>query len=111
VPLSVRLGFPVTWRAFRRFHSSVGHLDGVALEDRVATMGHADARVTLSYPVPDMEHRRVILQQILEPPDFAQKRAWECAVNAARRCPQSPVVVADWGAEVFSRATLRRRGW
>ncbi len=61
------LGFPVTWHAFRRAHSSfAGQLDGVSVEDRVATMGHADASMTLYYSVEDVERRRAIPAKILE---------------------------------------------
>jgi integrase len=65
-PLSVKLGFPVTWHGFRRAHSTfVGTFDGVAVEDRVATMGHADARMTLHYSLADVERRRGISERIL----------------------------------------------
>jgi site-specific recombinase XerC len=65
-PLSVKLGFPVTWHAFRRAHSSfAGELD-LPLADRAATMGHRDARMTLYYDVQSMERRRAVPEQIME---------------------------------------------
>lgn len=64
-PLSVRLGFPVTWHGFRRAHSSfVGQLQGVPVEDRVRSMGHADAAMSLHYSVDDIERRRRIPEEI-----------------------------------------------
>lgn len=60
-PLSEVVGFPVGWHAFRRAHSSaVGRVAGVRLEDRVKTMGHADAAMTLYYSVEEVESRRYI---------------------------------------------------
>ena len=65
-PLGKRLGFPITWRSFRRAHSTLaGMLDGIPIEDRVALMGHADARMTLYYSIPDIERRRAIPAKIL----------------------------------------------
>jgi integrase len=65
-PLAVKLGFAVTWHGFRRAHSSfVGQLQGVPLEDRVRTMGHADAAMTLHYSVEDLERRRRVPQEIM----------------------------------------------
>src|SRR5262249_30116188 len=66
-PLSVKLGFPVTWHGFRRAHSTfVGTFEDVAVEDRVATMGHADAKMTLHYSIEDIDRRRAISQRIRE---------------------------------------------
>jgi integrase len=65
-PLSVKLGFPVTWHGFRRAHSTfVGTFENVAVEDRIATMGHADAKMTLHYSIADVERRRGISERIL----------------------------------------------
>lgn len=65
-PLAKKLGFPVTWHAFRRAHSSfAGELEGLPIEDRIANMGHGDARMTLYYSVADMERRRRIPEEIL----------------------------------------------
>jgi hypothetical protein len=61
------LGFPVTgsgfWRAYSTF---VGQLDGVSVEDRRATTGHADAEMTIYYSLADLEGRRAIPLEILE---------------------------------------------
>lgn len=65
-PLQLKLGFPVCWHAFRRAHSTfVGALGGIAIEDRMATMGHADAAMTLMYSIEDVERRRAIPARIL----------------------------------------------
>ncbi len=64
-PLAEKLGFPVNWHAFRRAHSTfAGQLDGIALDDRVRTMGHADREMTLAYSIEDTERRRRIPEQI-----------------------------------------------
>jgi len=66
-PLSVKLGFDITWHAFRRAHSTfAGMIEGVQIEDRVATMGHRDAQMTLYYSVEDVERRRAVPQKIME---------------------------------------------
>ena len=60
-PLAKVVGFSVTWYAFRRAHSSLaGQIQGVSLEDRRLTMGHADGRMSLYYAVEDVERRRAI---------------------------------------------------
>jgi len=64
-PLSKKLGFAVNWHAFRRAHSSfMGELR-VPVEDRVATMGHADSRMTLLYSIEDVDRRRHSAEQIM----------------------------------------------
>lgn len=66
-PLAKKLGFAVTWHAFRRAHSSfAGQMSDLPIEDRVATMGHADARMTLYYSQADVERRRRIPEEILK---------------------------------------------
>jgi integrase len=65
-PLGKKLGFPITWHAFRRAHSSfTGELSDLPIEDRIATMGHADARMTLYYSQADMDRRRRIPEEIM----------------------------------------------
>lgn len=65
-PLTLKLGFPVTWHGFRRAHSTfVGQLEGISMEDRQRTMGHADAQMTLHYSIADVERRRKIPGDIL----------------------------------------------
>jgi integrase len=65
-PIEKQLGFPVTWHAFRRAHSSfAGQLEGIPIEDRAATMGHADARMSMYYSVQDLERRRRLPSEIL----------------------------------------------
>lgn len=65
-PLAKKFGFSVTWHGFRRMHSSMaGQLTGIPIEDRVATMGHGDARMTLHYSVEDIERRRKVPQGIM----------------------------------------------
>jgi integrase len=61
------LGYPVTWHAFRRAHSTfVGQVEGVSLEDRQKTMGHSDAAMSFYYSVDDIERRRKIPEKIWE---------------------------------------------
>jgi len=38
---------------------------GMPMADRIATMGHADARMTLSYDITDIERRRRVPSEIL----------------------------------------------
>ena len=64
-PLALKLGFPITWHAWRRAHSSfAGQVEGVSVDDRVKTMGHADASSTLYYSIDDIERRRKIPEEI-----------------------------------------------
>lgn len=64
-PLAQRLGFPVAWHAFRRFHSTAaGEVRGISIEDRMRTMGHAHPGLTLYYSVDDLERRRRVPEQI-----------------------------------------------
>jgi hypothetical protein len=77
-PLTLKLGFPVTWYGFRRAHSTfVGQLDNISVEDRRATMGHADAEMSLYYSLSDVERRRAIPRQILERLKSEAERAEE----------------------------------
>lgn len=65
-PLTKKLGFPVTWHGFRRAHSTfAGQLEGIALEDRIAGMGHSDAAMTLHYSIEDVERRRRVPAEIM----------------------------------------------
>jgi integrase len=65
-PLQTKLGFPVTWHGFRRAHSTfAGQLESLPMEDRIATMGHADAKMSLYYSIADVERRRRIPSEIL----------------------------------------------
>ena len=65
--LSKTLGYPVNWGAFRRAHSTfAGQVEGISLEDRQRTMGHADAAMSLYYSVEDIERRRKIPEKIRE---------------------------------------------
>lgn len=65
VPISKKLGFEIAWHAFRRAHSTfAGQIDGISVEDRMRTMGHADADMTLYYSVDDINRRRPIPSKI-----------------------------------------------
>lgn len=64
-PLAERLGFAITWYAFRRAHSSQASLTGADLGDRKLVMGHADDRMTRYYDVPDVERMRAVPARIL----------------------------------------------
>lgn len=65
-PLAEKLGYPVTWHAFRRAHSSFAAQLDIPLADRVATMGHAQARMTMYYDVADLERRRNLPAAIMD---------------------------------------------
>lgn len=71
-PLSRVLGFPVTWYAFRRAHSTLAAMvRGLAPEDRQRGMGHAHLGMSMYYSVDDVERRRAIPASIMaaiEPP-------------------------------------------
>src|SRR5262245_33816673 len=65
-PAARKLGFAVEWHGFRRAHSSFMGEEGMPLADRMATMGHADARMTLHYDVVDLERRRKGVARVTE---------------------------------------------
>jgi integrase len=82
-PLSKRLGFPVTWHAFRRAHSSCMAEIDAPIADRILMMGHAEMQMTLSYDVQSLEQsydvqslerRRKYVGQIVERLDFVGKK-------------------------------------
>lgn len=64
-PLAEKLGYPVTWHSFRRAHSSFAAQVDAPLADRVANMGHAEARMTMHYDVADLERRRAVPTAIM----------------------------------------------
>jgi len=57
-PLAKALGFPVTWYALRHTHATWCDLADMPLTDRMITMGHARAAMTLNYTHVDVERRR-----------------------------------------------------
>jgi integrase len=82
LPLAAKLGFPVTWYGFRRAHSTfAGQLDNISVEDRRATMGHADAEMSLYYSLSDVERRRAIPVGILERLKAEAERAAKAGVS------------------------------
>lgn len=64
--LEERLGFSVTWYAFRRSHSTLAALTGANLQDRALVMGHSDDRMTRFYDVLSVERMRQVPANILE---------------------------------------------
>lgn len=64
--LEESLGFPVTWYAFRRAHSTLAALTGADLKDRALVMGHSDERMTLFYDVQSVERLRAVPTGIME---------------------------------------------
>ena len=65
-PLAEKLGCPINWHAFRRAHSTFQGELGAPVEDRVAVMGHADARMTLYYSIEDIERRRKTAEGMMQ---------------------------------------------
>ena len=64
-PVGRRLGMPwLSWHCFRRTHTTLSNELGMAFSDRMAMMGHAEARMTALYTVDDLERRRTVLDQM-----------------------------------------------
>lgn len=69
------LGFPVTWYAFRRAHSTLAALVGAEMKDRSLIMGHSDDRMTRFYDIQSVERMRAIPAGILETVKTAESKA------------------------------------
>ena len=64
-PVGRSLGMPwLSWHCFRRTHTTLSNELGMAFSDRMAMMGHAEARMTALYTVDDLERRRTVLDQM-----------------------------------------------
>ena len=49
-----------------RTHTTLANELGMAFSDRMAMMGHSEARMTALYTVEDLERRRMVLDQMAE---------------------------------------------
>ena len=64
-PAGAKLGMPwLSWHCFRRTHTTLSHELGMAFMDRMAMMGHTEARMTALYTIGDLNRRREILEQM-----------------------------------------------
>ena len=66
-PVGGSLGMPwLSWHCFRRTHTTLANELGMAFTDRMAMMGHSEARMTALYTADDLERRRTVLDQMAE---------------------------------------------
>jgi integrase len=66
-PVGESLGMPwLSWHCFRRTHTTLAHELGMAFTDRMAMMGHSEARMTALYTADDLQRRRMVLDQMAE---------------------------------------------
>jgi integrase len=60
--LGTRLEMPwLSWHVFRRSHTTLGKELGMEFQDRMAQMGHSDARMTVLYTKESLERRRRVV--------------------------------------------------
>jgi len=66
-PIGKELGMPwLSWHCFRRTHTTLAHELGMTFTDRMAMMGHSEARMTALYTSDDLNRRRIVLDQLAE---------------------------------------------
>jgi integrase len=66
-PVGGSLEMPwLSWHCFRRTHTTLANELGMAFTDRMAMMGHSEARMTALYTVDDLKRRRIVLDQMAE---------------------------------------------
>ena len=66
-PVGESLGMPgLSWHCFRRTHPTLANELGMAFTDRMAMMGHSEARMTALYTADDLQRRRTVLDQMAE---------------------------------------------
>ena len=64
-PVGASLEMPwLSWHCFRRTHTTLAHELGMAFTDRMAMMGHSEARMTALYTADDLQRRRTVLDQM-----------------------------------------------
>jgi integrase len=64
-PVGKSLGMEwLSWHCFRRTHTTLANELGMAFTDRMAMMGHTEARMTALYTVDDLQRRRTVLDQM-----------------------------------------------
>jgi hypothetical protein len=54
----------LSWHCFRRTHTTLANELGMAFTDRMAMMGHSEARMTALYTADDLQRRRTVLDQM-----------------------------------------------
>ncbi len=66
-PVGQSLGMPwLSWHCFRRTHTTLANELGMAFTDRMAMMGHSEARMTALYTADDLQRRRTVLDQMAD---------------------------------------------
>ena len=66
-PAGKAMGMPwLSWHCFRRTHTTLANELGMAFTDRMAMMGHSEARMTALYTADDLQRRRTVLDQMAE---------------------------------------------
>jgi len=66
-PAGITLAMPwLSWHCFRRTHTTLAHELGMAFTDRMAMMGHSEARMTALYTGDDLQRRRTVLDRMAE---------------------------------------------
>ena len=64
-PVGTSLGMPwLSWHCFRRTHTTLANELGMVFTDRMAMMGHSEARMTALYTADDLKRRRAVLDQM-----------------------------------------------
>ena len=64
-PVGETLGMAwLSWHCFRRTHTTLANELGMAFTDRMAMMGHSEARMTALYTANDLQRRRTVLDQM-----------------------------------------------
>jgi integrase len=64
-PVGESLAMPwLSWHCFRRTHTTLANELGMAFTDRMAMMGHSEARMTALYTADDLRRRRTVLDQM-----------------------------------------------
>ena len=64
-PVGASLGMSwLSWHCFRRTHTTLANELGMAFTDRMAMMGHSEARMTALYTADDLQRRRTVLDQM-----------------------------------------------
>ena len=66
-PTGRKLGMPwLSWHVFRRTHATLSEIEGIPLSDRIATMGHTNAGMTMRYTIGDDGRHREALGRMVD---------------------------------------------
>jgi integrase len=63
-PIAARLDIKITWHELRHTHSTLVQALGMSHLDAQANMGHLGGNMTLHYTHPDLERRRVAVEEL-----------------------------------------------